>query len=71
MENKDRSAFSCVNDIYLQEGLTKREYFAAKAMQGILSNNHLLEKLGNVDGNNTSLAVISYRVADTMLNIDK
>jgi hypothetical protein len=41
-KNKNQSAFatSCSRNEfdsgYLQEGLTKREYFAAKAMQGIL-----------------------------------
>ena len=35
MEDKDKGAFACVNsESYLQKGLTKREYFAALAMQG-------------------------------------
>lgn len=41
MENKNQPAFAAVCDNtnpYLQEGLTKREYFAAMAMQGLLSN---------------------------------
>ena len=39
--NKDLPAFPCVNNYYCQEGLTKREYFAAKAMQGLLSTTNL------------------------------
>lgn len=36
MEDKDKGAFACVNsESYLQKGLTKREYFAALAMQGL------------------------------------
>lgn len=39
-QNKDLPAFSCVGYDALgggfhQQGLTKREYFAAKAMQGL------------------------------------
>lgn len=41
MENSDKPAFTTVGygeqGTYLQEGLTKREYFASKAMQGFLS----------------------------------
>jgi hypothetical protein len=40
MENGKKGAFACVDSQkqYLQEGLTKREYFAGLAMQGILAN---------------------------------
>lgn len=34
-KNKDRGAFACIDTEYLQEGLTKREYFASKALQGM------------------------------------
>ena len=41
VENKDLPAFASVaisgNDGYQQDGLTKREYFAAMAMQGLLT----------------------------------
>lgn len=39
MGNGKQGAFACVDSQkqYLQEGLTKREYFAGLAMQGILS----------------------------------
>ena len=35
--NRDRASFACVDPTYLQKGLTKREYFAGLAMQGLLS----------------------------------
>ena len=41
-ENKNQPAFASIaisdKDGYQQDGLTKREYFAAAAMQGILAN---------------------------------
>lgn len=38
-KNEDRAAFACCDEEdYLQRGLTKREYFAAKAMQALISN---------------------------------
>lgn len=39
MENGKQGAFACVDSQkqYLQEGLTKREYFAAMAMQGYIA----------------------------------
>lgn len=35
--NKDKGAFTSVGENFIQEGLTKREYFAGLAMQGRLS----------------------------------
>jgi hypothetical protein len=45
MENSKQQAFPCINPAYdgnwnkepIKNGLTKREYFAARAMQGFLS----------------------------------
>ena len=37
LEEKEKGAFACVNKDYLQEGLTKREYFAACAMQAFIT----------------------------------
>jgi len=39
MENGKQGAFACVDSQkqYLQEGLTKREYFAGLAMQGFVT----------------------------------
>lgn len=42
----NQSAFACVDGTsHLQEGLTKREYFASMAMQGILSKESHAERL--------------------------
>jgi hypothetical protein len=38
MENGNYGAFACASDGGHQPGLTKREYFAAMALQGICSN---------------------------------
>jgi hypothetical protein len=38
MKNGEKRAFGFVDQTFLSEGLTKREYFAAAAMQGICSN---------------------------------
>jgi len=44
MKNKtepNQAAFACVDgNSHLQEGLTKREYFAAMALQGLLADGH-------------------------------
>ena len=40
------------------EGMTLRDYFAAKAMQGLIANNNI---------NVQQLAQASYKVADAML----
>ncbi len=37
MNNKDLGAFASVDPDYIQHGLTKREYFAAIALQGMLA----------------------------------
>lgn len=43
------SSGNAYGDVYSEGGLTKREYFAAKAMQGILSNPAWAEGLsGNI-----------------------
>lgn len=33
--NGEKGAFACIDEKYIQDGLTKREYFAGLAMQGI------------------------------------
>ena len=46
--NSDDYAFSSVRDIngivYWELGLTKREYFAAMALQGLLANKYVLQE---------------------------
>jgi hypothetical protein len=50
-------------------GMTLRDYFAAKAMQGFLSNDNLLRESckWHKDGSETSIAVLAYDQADAML----
>ena len=47
----------------MTEGLTMRDYFAAKAMQGELASQSPENEYTNLD----ALAALSYRVADAML----
>jgi len=54
----EQQAFPVVVDGYLHEGMTLRDYFAAKAMQGLLIN-------GNVKG--IDLIKQSYQIAEAMM----
>ena len=38
MTNGNENAFAAVGKNWIQEGLTKREYFAAMAMQGLITS---------------------------------
>ena len=61
-ENKDKSAFPYVPDWSSHEdGLTKREYFAAMAMQGLCSH----QDIGNKDA--TRIARLAVEQADELL----
>lgn len=53
-------------DIYIYEGMTLRDYFAAKAMSGILAHleNHMERFL---DLHDEDIAKFAYRQADAML----
>lgn len=58
---KDISAFPISGSQYRHtEGMTLRDYFAAKALQGLLSNR-------NAEAAIDEFAVKSYRMADAML----
>lgn len=63
MNNKtepNEPAFACASDTGHQEGLTKREYFAAMAMQGIISNPiH--------DQYKSTVAEVSVKMADELI----
>ena len=59
-------AFACIdNNQYLQVGLTKREYFAAMAMQGIASNRGNSE---NAKTDSAWIAEASVLLADALIN---
>jgi len=58
VENPDKS-FSC------NQGMDLRDYFAAKAMQGMLSENSGIRYTTN------ELVVFAYKVADAMMEARK
>jgi hypothetical protein len=64
MENGKQGAFACVDSQkqYLQEGLTKREYFAGLALQGIC-----MEKYVQRDDDREIIAEWSVKMADALL----
>ena len=61
-ENGELGAFACASDSVNQWGLTKREYFAGLAMQGLISNLHQCQA-----NSWDTLAVISISYADALL----
>ena len=75
MENKDKPAFPRIDLVYAsevpREGLTKREYFAGLAMQGIMSNATAIGVLNNTNESipliMESLAKKSIELADELL----
>ena len=52
-----------------QEGMTLRDYFAAKAMQGLIAHEERAKQLGshNLGDFDARVAVAAYRYADAML----
>lgn len=65
MSNKDNGgpAFPSQYNIPENQGMTLRDYFAAKAMQGLLA--------GPMDAELKEFAEWSYRIADAMLEARK
>ena len=61
-------AFPVPNDANVngQEGMTLRDYFAAKAMQGMLCNG-FAPAMGQEDYEDFDYAKIAYKMADAML----
>ncbi len=49
------------------QGLTKREWFAGMAMQGILANPQIIEGMGDAERKFEDGARFSFRWADAML----
>lgn len=45
-KNKDKAAFPAIDTDYFQMGLTKREFFAAKALQGLCAGRSEHEQPG-------------------------
>jgi len=76
MKNSNRTASPIENCICDDSGdfigLTKREHFAAMAMQGFISNSVWLSHLSDMVGGshemvNSSIKIFSYKLADEML----
>lgn len=64
MENKNKPAFAAVNEeTYLQEGLTKLEYFTAMALSGLCAN----METPSIQGVN-GLHVVAVQIAEKTLN---
>jgi hypothetical protein len=64
MENANRSAFGFEGLTSLAEGLTKREYFAGLAMQGVLSHN---SKYSLTPNQAADIAMYAVQIADGLL----
>lgn len=60
MKKENPPAFPMQTDLVVNYGMTLRDYFAGKAMQGILANK-------KTDANAESIATVSYLIADAML----
>jgi len=65
MKNGKQGAFACMADSGYKQGLTKREYFAAMAMQGLLACPNLSEEKGEIT--NKIIASESVYLADRLL----
>lgn len=64
-KNKNKNAFGYANQFSESKGLTKREYFAAMAMQGLCVN----KITGNIkQGECVDIAEMSVLIADELLN---
>ncbi len=50
-----------------ERGMTLRDYFAAKAMQGILANPEFVKVLGNASAKAINISAMAYDQADAML----
>lgn len=66
------SAMPCGDSLGIYGGLTKREYFAAMAMQGICANASFLSALNDTANNNNThteklVAFSSVEVADALI----
>lgn len=58
-------------DGWLNEGMSLRDFFAAKAMQGLLANSTIPSDFNGEDEATKWLAKVSYLTADAMLEARK
>lgn len=50
-----------------QDGMTLRDYFASKAMQGLIADGHTMFESPRFQGDMTAVAQFAYEMADVML----
>ena len=70
MENKkpeNPSAFSNESNDVDYKGMTLRDYFAAKAMQGICADGHTFWDNRSIQGEPTNIATLSFAISEAML----
>ena len=70
MENSKQPAFPLPDSYYLsvhEHGLTKREYFAGLAMQGLLANNSIALPSSLSDYEFRKLSNVCLKYADSLL----
>jgi hypothetical protein len=70
MKDTGGSAFPLTTD-YREGGMTLRDYFAAKAMQAILSAETVQEGLAKNKSTLEKLSAYTYKIADKMLEARK
>jgi hypothetical protein len=69
MKNSERPASAVVSNVLIQEdylGLSKREYFAGLAMQGMLSNRAIIDSASQPEQRDY-LVKFSIEIADELL----
>lgn len=69
-QNGELPAFACVSERYRQAGLTKREYFASEALQGLLSIFNDTEQI-TIEPNEDNvkyMAKLAVKAADALLD---
>jgi hypothetical protein len=66
MKEKKQSAFPSLH-LDGHRGMSLRDYFAAKAMQGVMSTYHHDKALEDIALERIQIAEMSYAIADAML----
>ena len=60
-------AFPAIHDKHFQEGMELRDYFAAKAMQALLTSSNITKINGETVQNSDQYAEVAYLMADQMM----
>ena len=64
-------AFPAIHDKHFQEGMDLRDYFAAKAMQALLTTSNTTKVNGEYVQNSDEYAEVAYIMADNMMEARK